>query len=258
MRRFEMIRIYNGRDHFFQWDANQKVIINEPTATEAHFCNRTDDCSLVCEIYEEDGLRVANVPNILLQNDWDIRVYIYCSDYTKIEKRFSVVRRSKPADYVYTETELKNYGTLENRIYALEDEDIKLNRRIDEAEALALGASSSKVYNSYSEMVEALNVMPAGELKVSQHILIRQVNVPDLWVSQEFPFYDAWEYTNDQAIIDELKIVSGFQVGYYLLSPLETQKVDLSDYAKKEDIPVIEYQLKENGAYTLVITEGVE
>ena len=253
-----MIRIYNGREHFYQWDSNQKVIIDEPTATEVHYCNRTDDCSLVCEIYEEGGLRVANVPNILLQNDWDIRVYIYCSDYTKIEKRFSVVRRSKPADYVYTETELKNYNTLENRVYALEDEDIKLNRRIDEAEAIAKGAASGKVYNSYSEMVKALNAMSTGELKISQHILIRQVNVPDLWVSQEFPFYDAWEYTTDQAILDELKIVSGFQVGYYLLSPLETQKVDLSEYAKKSDMPVISYELKENGAYTLVITEGVE
>lgn len=258
MRRFEMIRIYNGREHFFQWDANQKVIINEPTATEAHFCNRTDDCSLVCEIYEEDGLRVANVPNILLQQDWDIRVYIYCSDYTKIEKRFAVNRRSKPADYVYTETETKTYGTLENRIYALEDEDIKLNRRIDEAEAIAKGATSGKVYNSYATMVAALNAADADFLKVPEHVLIVTVGVPDLWVRMVIPeVREQYVYTTDEALINEINN-GGVMIGHYVLAALETQKVDLADYAKKEDIPVIEYQLKENGAYTLVITEGVE
>lgn len=252
-----MIRIYNGREHFFQWDLNQKVIIDEPTATEVHFCNRTDECSLVCEVYEEDGLRVANVPNILLQTDWDIRVYIYCSDFTKIEKRFAVNRRSKPADYVYTETEIKSFGTLENRIYALEDEDIRLNRRIDEAEALAKGATSGKVYVNYEAMVSALNAADNTFLSIPEHVLIQTIGVPDVWVMLIDNNSVPYEYTNDQEIVDAL--ASGYiQVGYYVLSALETQKVDLSDYAKKSDMPVIEYQLKENGAYTLVITEGVE
>ncbi len=252
-----MIKIYNGREHFFQWDLNQKVIISEPTATEVHYCNRTDDCSLVCEIYEEDGLRVADVPNILLQQDWDIRVYIYCSDYTKIEKRFAVKKRSKPADYVYTETELKNYNALENRVYALEDEDIKLNRRIDEAEALAMGAISGRVYTNYQKMIEKLNGADNEFLKVPEHVLIQTLGVPDLWVMLIDNYSVPYNYVSDEEIVDKLQ--NGFiQVGYYVLSALETQKVDLSEYAKKSDVPVITYQLKENGAYTLTITEGVE
>lgn len=115
-----MFKIFNEREHFFQWDVNQKLIVEDKTITEVHFCNKTDDCSLVCEVYEEDGLKLTDVPNILLQNNWDIRVYAYQENHTKVEERFKVKTRSKPADYVYTETEIKSYETLEKRVDALE------------------------------------------------------------------------------------------------------------------------------------------
>lgn len=116
-----MFKIYDGRDNFFQWDLNQRLIVADASITEVHFCNRTDDCALVCEVYEEEGLRLVDVPNILLQEAWDIRVYGYCDgQYTKHQARFKVAARSRPADYIYTETELKNYDDLEDRIKALE------------------------------------------------------------------------------------------------------------------------------------------
>lgn len=112
-----MFAIADGREHFYQWDSNRRVVVDDPTITEVHFCNRTDDCSLVVEVV--DGL--ADVPNILLQNDFPIRVYAYCSDgYTKVENTFKVRSRTKPDDYVYTETEIKSYQALEDRIEELE------------------------------------------------------------------------------------------------------------------------------------------
>ena len=107
-----MFKIVDGREHFYQWDLNRQIQVEDATITELHFCNKTDDCSLVVEVV--DG--VANVPNILLQTTWDIRVYGYTGDYTKIEKRYKVVARTKPSDYVYTETEIKNYDDLERKI----------------------------------------------------------------------------------------------------------------------------------------------
>lgn len=101
-----MFKLQNGREEFFQWDLNQRLLVSDPTVDEVHFCNRTDDCSLVCEVYEEDGVRMVNVPNILLQDSWDIRAYAYCSCFTKVEERFKVKARMKPADYIYTETEM--------------------------------------------------------------------------------------------------------------------------------------------------------
>lgn len=110
-----MFKIVDGREHFYQWDANRQLQVEDSTITELHFCNKTDDCSLVVEVV--DG--VANVPNILLQTAWDIRAYGFTGDYTKVEKRFKVVARTKPTDYVYTETEVLNYNTLKATVNAV-------------------------------------------------------------------------------------------------------------------------------------------
>ena len=111
-----MFQIENGREHFFQWDANQRLIVNDPSISEVHFYNGTEDNALVCEVYEENNRRVVNVPNILLQDSWVIHAYAYLNDYTKVEERFKVIARAKPANYVYTETEVLNYNTLADRI----------------------------------------------------------------------------------------------------------------------------------------------
>lgn len=105
-----MFRIENGRAAFWQWDVNQRIVVADDICSEVHFCNRTGDCSLVCRVYDHNGQRVADVPNILLQQAVTIHVYAYVADsnekYTKQEAWFSVLARTKPADYIYTETEL--------------------------------------------------------------------------------------------------------------------------------------------------------
>lgn len=101
-----MFEILDGREQFYQWDLDRKLKVNDTSVTEVHYCNKTGECSLVCEVYELEGNRVADVPNILLQTDWDIRVFAYCADYTKVERRFKVNARTKPDTYIYTETEI--------------------------------------------------------------------------------------------------------------------------------------------------------
>ena len=127
-----MFRIYDGRDYFYQWDIDRKIIVEDSSITQVHFCNRTDDCSLICEVYDEGNLRVVNVPNILLQASLPIRVYGYDGDHTEYCKYFNVYRRTKPADYVYTETEVKNYDSLIKRIEQIE-QDIISEEKIGEA-----------------------------------------------------------------------------------------------------------------------------
>ena len=115
-----MFKIYDGRSHFYQWDIDRKLIVEDASISEVHFCNQTDNYSLVCKTYIEDGLNLVNVPNILLQNDWRINVYAYDTNYTKFSERFDVIQRCKPEDYVYTETEILNYNTLSDRIDAVD------------------------------------------------------------------------------------------------------------------------------------------
>ena len=112
--------ILDGRKSFYQWDLNQKLIILDDSITEVHFCNKTDDCALVCEVYKDGNFRVVNVPNILLQDDWSIKAYAVAADHTEHCKWFKVIGRSKPADYVYTETEIKTFSLLEKRMDELE------------------------------------------------------------------------------------------------------------------------------------------
>jgi hypothetical protein len=115
-----MFKIINGREHFYQWDINQKLIVNDAYITEVHFSNNAATAALVCEVYEENGLRLVNVPNILLQDFWKIKAYGYLENFTKVEDCFEVIERAKPSDYVYTEVEVKNYEALEKRIEELE------------------------------------------------------------------------------------------------------------------------------------------
>ena len=116
-----MFKIYDGRAQFYQWDLDRKLIIEDSTITEVHFCNRTDSCSLVCETFAEDGLTLVNVPNILLQTDWRIHVYAYDGSCTKHDECFEVISRTKPADYVYTETEILTWKELDERLKVVEE-----------------------------------------------------------------------------------------------------------------------------------------
>ena len=115
-----MLKIEDGRLSFYQWDLNQRLVIDNPSIIEVHYTNALTSPALVCEVYEEDGIRYANVPNILLQTDWTIKAYGCCDDYVIEAETFIVNTREKPADYVYTETEIKTFSALEKRIEYLE------------------------------------------------------------------------------------------------------------------------------------------
>lgn len=115
-----MLKIYGDKTEFYQWDLDQKLIVEDPTINEVHFCNQTADCSLVCEVYKEGEQRLVNVPNILLQNNYPIKAYAYCDCATTYKQTFNVIMRSKPADYAYTETEVRTWENLNERITELE------------------------------------------------------------------------------------------------------------------------------------------
>ena len=66
-----IFKIADGRECFYQWDIDRQVIVDDPTIKEVHFCNRTDECSLVVPV--EDG--IANVPNLILQSSYKVRVF---------------------------------------------------------------------------------------------------------------------------------------------------------------------------------------
>ena len=109
----------------FQWDLNRKIkIIGKEDVDEVHFSHVGDEEALVIKPIKENNILIANIPNILLQESKDIFVYLVSKDKTLKETFFTVGRREKPTDYLYTEIDILNYSSLEKRLAELEE---KLN-----------------------------------------------------------------------------------------------------------------------------------
>ena len=171
-----------------------------------------------------------------------------------------IVYEERPADKQLSST---STNAVENRVVTenfarVDNEFIATNEKIGEVESIALGAEKAITYGDYRQMVETLNALPKSFFKAGQGINIITMGVPDVWVAYVQDTSIPYTYTNDQAIADTLKTVGTLQIGYFVLAQKETQKVNLTDYAKKEQVPKIDLTLKENGAYTLTITMGVD
>ena len=103
----------------WQWDTGRKIKIQtweNKSVTEAHFSIVGSDQALVLAVYEENGEMFADIPNILLQQKEQIVVYLVNDERTVDYFNITIIPRAKPDDYVYTETEIKNYKTLETKI----------------------------------------------------------------------------------------------------------------------------------------------
>lgn len=108
-----MLSIYDGRSHFWQWDSDQRLTVASASTCEVHFHNPDGDTALTLDTYTHNGKTVVDVPNILLQNEGRITAWIFIcvgDECTVFEKTFEVWHRQKPADYVYTETQLKSWN----------------------------------------------------------------------------------------------------------------------------------------------------
>ena len=110
-----MIKIVPDKEgKLTQWDLNRKVIVTGyEGVAEVHFASPGDDHgAYVVELI--DGQ--AEIPNILLTMAGTINVYVYPADRTVFATALWVMAREKPDDYVYTETEVLNWRTLDEKI----------------------------------------------------------------------------------------------------------------------------------------------
>ena len=114
----------NKSKKLYQWDLDRQIRITAPegiTVDEIHFARENDKDALVERTKDVEGKLVADIPNILLQRYGKIRVWLVSEDQTVFSDILIVIQRAKPADYVYTETEVLRYEDLEKRIKALEE-----------------------------------------------------------------------------------------------------------------------------------------
>lgn len=110
-----MIKIVPDKEgKLTQWDLNRKVIITGyEGVAEVHFASPGDDHGAYV-VKLVDGQ--AEIPNILLTMAGTINVYVYPADRTVFATTLWVMAREKPDDYVYTETEVLDWRTLDEKI----------------------------------------------------------------------------------------------------------------------------------------------
>ncbi len=114
-----------------QWESGRKIQVipgSNMEVTRLDFANKGSTNALVVVPKTEDGLIVADIPNILLQSGQDIIVYAVNVDGSKTETInecvLTVKKRPKPDDYVYTETEALLYTHILKRMEQLEENGI--------------------------------------------------------------------------------------------------------------------------------------
>lgn len=125
----EVIKHSEQKNELWQWDTGRQIKITpkeNAIVDEVHFSNAySKDALVVNPQVNEQGSIVADIPNILLWQVFPINVYVVM-DFpngkgTIYEEQLKINSRKKPSDYIYTETEVRNYEALEERIKTLEE-----------------------------------------------------------------------------------------------------------------------------------------
>lgn len=137
-----MVTLLDG--DLYQWDTGRVVLVDPNSGYdvhEVHFSNRKLDFAYVVKTYEENGNTYCAIPNILLQQSYDIYCYEVRENAEGEESIsttiFKVTKRNRPLDYVYTEPEKYTYKELDARIAKLEAALDEVKTTSDEASVLA-------------------------------------------------------------------------------------------------------------------------
>ena len=59
------------KNKFYQWDLERTLEIVDNIVTEVHFKKFTDNKLYVCEVYDNNGVRVVDIPNVLFVSKAD-------------------------------------------------------------------------------------------------------------------------------------------------------------------------------------------
>lgn len=171
-----MITLVDG--DLYQWDTGRVVLIepeNGYIIHEVHFATRKMDFAYVAKTYEENGNTYCKIPNILLQQYYDIYCYEVRENDDGEESTsttiFKVIKRNRPLDYIYTDPEKYTYKEIENRLKALEDELADVKAITDEVSSLANNAyamaeTTKSTVDTFEERITSIEEQPSASNNV--------------------------------------------------------------------------------------------
>ena len=115
-----MLTLNDGRSELWQWDTGRTLAV-DADCSQVHFSNKVFGRSIDVDVVGGSAI----IPDILLQTDKDLNVWAFVgtaeNGYTKISKTFTVNRRNKPADYVFTPTDQITIQAIQSQIGDLAD-----------------------------------------------------------------------------------------------------------------------------------------
>lgn len=103
------------------------------------------------------------------------------------------------------------------KIAEVQTDVVAAQETANQAKSIAEGKVRAVVFDTVAAMTTALKAAAKTDYKIGDNLLIEETGVPDYWVS------------------GILETNTG-TYGYYTIAELETQKVDLTDYAKTADL----------------------
>ena len=100
-----MIILNDGRKQLYQWDTGRIASVSIDCDI-IHFSNLTYGEALAVQVKNSE----VEIPNQLLTSGSPVHCWAFVLDengsYTKQEQTIDVIKRGKPSDYVYTQTEI--------------------------------------------------------------------------------------------------------------------------------------------------------
>ena len=149
-------KIYDGRNNFWQWDTQQKLIVLDDRITEVRFSSKDMRTSKRRLTYiDRRGTKVCDVPDLLLQNPKNLIAYACvqnedgsCSTVSTVT--FAVRKQQCPTDYTYEDDSvlediLAKIAKLENSITGGTQGFIKFNNIDDATEWAAQKGESGDI-----------------------------------------------------------------------------------------------------------------
>jgi hypothetical protein len=111
-----VLKLKDGRKKLYQWDIGVIADVVTDGFNEVHFSNLKFGVSFNVEVKD----KTVEIPPEILQSGADVFCWAFVRDensgYTKKEQTFNVEKRPRPADYVYTPTEILSLETLKAEI----------------------------------------------------------------------------------------------------------------------------------------------
>lgn len=101
--------------------------------------------------------------------------------------------------------------------------------QLDVLSSLIKGADQALAYENYAEMVSVFNSADKTKFSVGQTVFIGTLTVPDLWVYKVESTSEPHSYVSDDLIKTILSVDGSIKIGYYVLAPLETNTVDITN-----------------------------